>query len=229
MMDLAALRVRDTIKNLGDLSVIAQGFEAATGIAIDLDAVDYHTVMYNTLTVLSAGPPIVAPERTTDYVSHLAWYVNSARWAFEVIAEMCGFALDPVDVPGPQPSRHAPSYGHLVEALRARSVESPADYEAVSLYRHARRLRRVDEIGEQLLEADLDDVSALLGRRVSALGSDAELVEFIDRADEGHDERLIKVRPSGAAVASPARADGFVVAASSAAAPSPPRCRRRYR
>ena len=137
MMDLAALRVRDTIKNLGDLSVIAQGFEAATGIGIDLEAVDYHTVMYNTLTVLSAGPPIVAPERTTDYVSHLAWYVNSARWAFEVIAEMCGFAHDPVDVPGPQPSRHAPSYGHPVEALRARSVESPADYEAVSLYRHA--------------------------------------------------------------------------------------------
>ncbi len=125
MMDLAALRVRDTIKNLGDLSVIAQGFEGATGIGIDLDAVDYHTVMYNTLTVLSAGPPMVAPERTTDYVSHLAWYVNSARWAFEVIAEMCGFALEPVDVPGPQASRHAPSYGHLVEALRARSVESP--------------------------------------------------------------------------------------------------------
>ncbi len=193
MMDLAALRVRDTIKNLGDLAAIAQGFEAAAGIVVDHDAVDYHTVMYNTLTVLSAGPPIVAPQRSTDYVSHLAWYVNSARWAFEVIAEMRGFALEPVDVPSSQPSRNAPSFGHLAQALRARSTESPTDYEAVSLYRHARHLRRVDDIGQQLLDADVADVAALIGRRVTASTIDLELLEFIDHSVESDDEELVKV------------------------------------
>ena len=113
-------------------------------------------------------------------MSHLAWYVNSARWAFEVIAEMRGFTLETVDVPVSQPSRHAPSYDHLAQALRARSIESPTDYEAVSLYRHARHLRRVDEIGQQLLDADIGDVSALIGRRATALSIDVELLEFID-------------------------------------------------
>ncbi|MDO8363942.1 MAG: phosphotransferase [Actinomycetota bacterium] len=193
MMDLAALRVRDTIKNLGDLSLIAHGFEVATGMTVDHDAVDYHSVMYNTLTVLSAAPPIVSPIRTTDYVSHCAWYVNSARWAFADIAEMRGFTLDTVAVPASKPSRHGPSYTHLATALKARSAEAPDDYEVASLYRHARHLRRVDEIGAALLAADLDDLAALLGRRVDAAHMDLALLDFIDGSGEDEAESLVKL------------------------------------
>jgi Phosphotransferase enzyme family len=193
MMDLAALRVRDTIKNLGDLAAIAHGFEAATGMIVDHDAVDYHTVMYNTLTVLSAAPPIAAPERTTDYVSHVAWYVNSARWAFEILAEMRGFTLDHVETPPSRPSRHGPSYSHMATAMRARSGETPDDYEAASLYRHARHLCRIDDIGASLLAADLADVSALVGHPVTAENLESELLDFIDSAGPEHDEKLARL------------------------------------
>jgi aminoglycoside phosphotransferase (APT) family kinase protein len=193
MMDLAALRVRDTIKNLGDLSAIAHGFEAATGMTVDHDAVDYHTVMYNTLTVLSAAPPIAAPERTTDYVSHVAWYVNSARWAFEILAEMRGFTLDQVESPPSRASRYGPSYAHMATALRARSGETPDDYEAASLYRNARHLRRIDDIGASLLADDLDDASALLGHAVTAENLERELLDFIDSAGPEHDEQLTRM------------------------------------
>lgn len=193
MMDLAALRVRDTIKNLGPLSTIADRFSSVTGVAVDHDAVDFYTVLYNTLTVLTAGPPIVAPVRTTDHVSHQAWYVNSARWAFETIAEIQGFDLDHVGEPTPRPSRHAPAFAHLATALRARAAASPDDYEAATLQREARHLSRIDAIGRRVLDDDLDDVAALLSRRVDADVADAELCAFIDDADEAHDEALVRV------------------------------------
>jgi len=119
MMDLAALRIRDTLKNLGDLAETGARYEATTGVVIDHDVVDYHTVLYNALSVISVGPPLADPLRGTDWVSYLAWYVNGARWAFEVIAEMRGYELEPVAVPDARPTRHAPAYRHLVDSLRA--------------------------------------------------------------------------------------------------------------
>ncbi len=94
MMDLAALRIRDTIKNIGELSETAARYEAITGITIDHDVVEYHTVLYNAISVLSTGPPLADPVRGTDWLSYLAWYVNGARWAFEAIAEIRGYRLD---------------------------------------------------------------------------------------------------------------------------------------
>jgi hypothetical protein len=193
MMDLAALRVRDTIKNLGDLALISAAFEAATGMNVDHDVVEYHTVMYNTLTVLSAAPPIVSPERTTDYVSHVAWYVNSARWAFEEIADIVGFSLDTIDEPPAAASRAQPSFEHMVDVLKLRSTEQPDDYEALSMYRHARHLRRIHELGGAMQAADIADVQELVGEVVTADNMETKLLDFIDGADEQHDQAIVEL------------------------------------
>lgn len=194
LVDLASLRVRDTIKNLGDLPAIAEHFTSITGIAVDHDAVDSYTVLYNTLTVLSAGPPIEAPMRTTDLVSHLAWYVNSARWAFEVIADMRGFELDAVKEPAPEPTSHGPAYRHLVETCTpSKGAGADGGYEASTRFRLARHLRRVDEIGAAVARADGDDLADLLGARVPAERIDAELLALIDRGDPELDEPLVRL------------------------------------
>jgi len=119
MMDLAALRIRDTIKNIGDLSAFASRYEEVTGIPVDHDVVEFHTVLYNAISVVSVWPPLVVPVPGADWLSYLAWYVNGARWAFECIAEMRGYELEPVTIPDPRPTRHAPAFRHLVDGLRA--------------------------------------------------------------------------------------------------------------
>jgi hypothetical protein len=194
MMDLAALRIRDTLKNLGDLAETGARYEAATGVVIDHDVVDYHTVLYNTLSVVSVGPPLADPLRGTDWLSYLAWYVNGARWAFEVIAEMRGYQLEPVTIPDARPTRHAPAYRHLVESLRAAGSSGFLDdYERVGLGRVASHLRRVDEIGPALDAADLDDLARVLGHGPDAAEADAELVDFVERAGPEDEEALVRL------------------------------------
>ena len=147
MMDLAALRVRDTIKNVGELSETASRYEAITGITIDHDVVEYHTVLYNALSVISTGPSLADPLPGTDWMSYLAWYVNGARWAFESIAEIRGYQLEAVPIPPPRsgPSRTGVP---VPDGRAAFCLEgSSQDYELAGLGRLANHLKRVDEIG----------------------------------------------------------------------------------
>lgn len=192
MMDLASLRVRDTIKNLGDLSVIAQRFAEITGWEVDHDVVDYYAVMYNTFTVLSAAPPLQAPAPTTDYVSHLAWWVNSARWAFEVIAEIKGFELETLPLPTAVPSPRTPLHNRLFGGLRRLPVDARHDYERRCLQQLARHLRCLDDLWPQLEAENVADVGALIGRGVDAAGIDAALLAFIETAGPELDEAIIR-------------------------------------
>lgn len=195
MMDLAALRVRDTIKNIGELSDTAARYETITGITVDHDAVEYHTVLYNAISVLSTGPPLQAPLPGTDWLSYLAWYVNGARWAFESIAEIRGYRLDPVTIPEPRPTKRAPALRHLVEHLRDAS-SSPIvgdDYQRVALGRIANHLKRVDEIGAALDAADLDDLTRVLGYRPEPEDADAELLALVAGAGPEREEELVRL------------------------------------
>jgi hypothetical protein len=193
MMDLAALRVRDTIKNLGDLAEIAQLYSEATGEAVDHDVVDYHTVLYNALTVLSAAPPLAAPMRSTDLMSHMAWYVNSARWALEVMADMLGLELEPIEELSTTSSGHGAAYAHLAAGLRARTAETSADYELSSLQRVARHLVRIDEVGAASREADLDELADALGYRPDPGDVNAALVDLVQRSDSAADPLLVRL------------------------------------
>jgi hypothetical protein len=194
LSELAALRIRETIKNLGDLPAIAATWSQVTGIALDFDVIDFHSVAYNANTVLSSAPLIAAPSIGGDLMSHLGWYTNSARWAFEDIAGMIGVDLEAVEVPAPRPSRHAATFGHLVNEL---SNQGPAlavnDEQRGRLFRLARHLRRVDEIGRQLEADDLADASRLVGHRVESADLDASLVTFIAEAGADRDADVVRV------------------------------------
>jgi hypothetical protein len=190
LMDLAALRIRDTIKSIGELAEIGERYEQITGVRLDHEVVEYHTVLYNAVSPLSTGPPLAKPVRGVDWVSYLAWYTNMSRWSFECIAELGGYELEPIDVPQPRPTSHSAAHRHLVEGLRA---TARGDYELVSLGRLASHLRRVDEIGPALEAADLDDLTRALGHRPDPGEADAELLQLVQTAGPDRDEELVRL------------------------------------
>src|SRR4029453_5904029 len=104
----------------------------------------YHSVPKNAQAVPPPGASLAVPTKGVDWLSYLAWYTNGARWAFECIAEMRGYELDPVETPAPPHPRRSPAYRHLVESLR--SAATAGDYERVTAGKLANHLRRVDEV-----------------------------------------------------------------------------------
>jgi Phosphotransferase enzyme family len=191
MMDLAALRIRDTLKSLGDLAEIGARYEAVTGVPLDHDVIEYHTVLYNAQSVFSVRPPLADPLPGTDWISYLAWYVNGARWSFEAIAEIRGYELAPVALPEPHPGRQAPALRYLVDRLRA--AGGRGDYELGALGRIANHLKRVDEVGAAFDADGLDELTDLLGHRPPPDQADFELVEFIERAGPEDEEALVRL------------------------------------
>jgi hypothetical protein len=181
LMDLAALRVRDTIKHIGDLEGLIDRYQEITGRAIDEGVIGYHCVVYNAISVLSVGPSLISPTPGVDWLSYLAWYVNGARWAFETIAELRGYRLDPVAVPEPDPSWRHGALQLLAGRLKDYDRTGPGDYETQTLGRIANHLKRLDEVGPALAAADLDDLSDLLGYRPPNSDAAELLCELIDR------------------------------------------------
>ena len=194
LTELAALRIRETIKNLGDLPAIAQQWSAITGEELDHDVVEFHSIAYNAQTVLSAAPLIARPRPDGDLMSHWGWYVNSARWALEDIADRIGVSLEPVERPSPDPGRRAATFGHLVDVLSNRGPQlSVGDHEQAKAFRVARHLRRVDEIGAAVDAADRADAAAVLGHDPGTGDLDAALCACIAAAGPELDAELVRL------------------------------------
>jgi Phosphotransferase enzyme family len=194
LSELAVLPVRDTIKNLGDLSTIAMAWSDVTGEELDYDVLDFHTIAYNAHAVLSAAPLILAPPANGELMSYFGWYVNGARWAFERIAELGGFELDVVDPPVPRPSRHSAGFSLLVERLSNRGPSmGVGDHDKALNFRVARYLQRVDQIGCDVERGDLDDAADLLGHRPEPEELDAALASFISTSTPDDEENLARL------------------------------------
>jgi aminoglycoside phosphotransferase (APT) family kinase protein len=200
-MDLAPLRSRDTTEPFGDLRGAFARYAAVTGEPVDLAIVRYFEVSQLTATLMLQRPVMLAPDPNSDLVTHIVWYVESARYAFDVLAEIHGITLDVVDAIDAPASSHAVAHEQLVRSLHAasRTQVTPADigdterrWRARCDYRLARHLQRVDEIGALVDAAELDDGALLLGHDLADRRAlDAALVARIACEDPADDIALL--------------------------------------
>jgi aminoglycoside phosphotransferase (APT) family kinase protein len=202
-MDLAALRTRDSMEPLGDLDVAFAMYARLTGSPVDFEVLRYYEISQLTVTLMLQYPVLIEPDPHSDYVTHLTWYVESARYAFDILAELLGTELEQVPVPSPRASTRAVAQRHLVRSLHGAARHEPgqdlarygvavdpdnhpappppadssqpfAGWRARCDYRLARHLQRSDEIGDELDGQDRDDVSRLVGR---SLGSSSQAAD----------------------------------------------------
>ncbi|MEO8695404.1 MAG: phosphotransferase [Acidimicrobiales bacterium] len=221
-MDLAAMRTRDSIEPLGDLRVTFAEYERLMGEPIDLEALHYFEISQLTVTLMLQFPVLIDPDPESDYVTHLTWYIDSARYALDVMAELLRVELDDVAVPVAAPSTYHTRLRHLVTSTRtlARSepkkdltrygivvdpniaerntASSPADefigWRARCAYRLARHLQRVDEIGATVDADNRADIAQLVQKGLADdAQADAALLDFIDAAASEHEIALLRL------------------------------------
>jgi aminoglycoside phosphotransferase (APT) family kinase protein len=203
-MDLAPLRSRDSFEPFGDLHGAFRRYEEVTGTTIDYEVLRYYEISQLTATLMLQRPVIIAPHSQSDYVTHLMWYIESARYAFDVMAELLHVDLDAL----PSVSPGSPSsggYAHLLSSLRRKMSEGRdregtastpeeefARWQARADYRVARHLAQIDLIGDAIEEQQLDDAAELLGQRPGDLPElDAMLVDLVTGAGPDRDVELL--------------------------------------
>jgi aminoglycoside phosphotransferase (APT) family kinase protein len=221
-MDLAAMRTRDSMEPLGDLGLAFDTYAREDGEPIDFGVLRYYEISQLTVTLMLQFPVLVEPDPESDYVTHQIWYVDSARYALDIMAEAYSVDLEPVELPEDRPSSHHPAYRHLVRSLRTAARPEPksdltrygiavddkvastpapdeaadpfAGWRARCDYRLARHLLRVDEIGAEVAEHELDDAARLLGQKYEDLAqADAALAFFAQSAGPERDVELLRL------------------------------------
>lgn len=163
LADLAAMRSRDISEPLGDLSRAFARYAELSGEPIDSPALHYHTVRFALNTPLAVAPLCANPPPGLNFAQYLGWNLVYGRLAVEVIAELEGVELSKPELPEADGSSHAAAHGALLGMLEGSGERS---YEVDTALRVAQYLREVDRRGPRLEEQDLDEASALVGRRL---------------------------------------------------------------
>ena len=195
MMDLAAWRMRDTIIGYGNFAELYDRYSEISGEPIDLDALQRHHFAFTLTNQLPLGAALRDPAPESDLMTNLQWCCETNLFATEALAELIDVELPTVEMPTPRESRGRPAHEHLVRGLR--TVETDDEfvrYKLRTMFRLARHVARVDEIGDAVSEDDLDDLHQLLGHRPPTWHEgEAELERFVlADADTGrHDEALV--------------------------------------
>ncbi|WP_396903590.1 phosphotransferase family protein [Mycolicibacterium phlei] len=195
MMDLAALRMRDTVLHFGDFNTLYAEYERAGGYPVDIDAVQLHHIAFTLTNELAFRNSLNDPSPESDYMTNLHWCSETNLHAMEALAERIGLDLEPPDTPDVPPTRAATAHRQLVEMLRDPGSEDEyARYRLRVAFRLARYLQREDEIGAEVTNADLDDLVPLLGHRPGTWqDGDAALERFVLDDDGHHDAELCQL------------------------------------
>jgi aminoglycoside phosphotransferase (APT) family kinase protein len=198
MVDLAVWRMRDTLIPFGDFSTLYARYEEISGTPVDLEAIKGHHFAATLSNELIFGPAVSDPVLDTDLMNNMQWNSETNLHATEALGEYLGIDL-PTEVALPQVrrTRNDHTYDHLVATLRRLSLDEGDRIVAHQLrlaFRTARHLERVNEIGDALDVADLDDVAELLGHRpASWWEADEELERFVlaDAGEGRYDDVLL--------------------------------------
>jgi aminoglycoside phosphotransferase (APT) family kinase protein len=197
MMDLAGWRMRDSVLGFGDFNAIYQRYEQISGKPVDMEAIQLHHIAFTLSNELSFSHAVKAPPPGSDYTTNLQWCNETNLYATEAIAEYLGVDLPTVEPIEPRDSRFASAYGHLVQVLRSMdTADVLLKYQLRMAFRLSRHLLRIDEIGDPVVEANLDDIAAVIGHRPSNFHDGEQQLEDYVLADVttgAHDIELLQL------------------------------------
>jgi aminoglycoside phosphotransferase (APT) family kinase protein len=194
MLDLALIRGRDFYNPGADLGDWFRTYEKLRGATIDWPKLSYYTVKAMAITPLSLAGLCQAMFPGTD---HAEWYAETAtygRATAEALAEAVGIRLDPVELPERSPGRVADMFGVMEENLRGELMpgDELGQYRMSLVLRLLTMVRNADALDGRLVELELDDMAAVLGRRpVNLVEGDRLLNALVDREDPDRDTHLI--------------------------------------
>ena len=197
MLDLGVMRMRNMLYPTGSLATPLAHYEQVTGRPIDRQALFFYTVMSMLLTPIGVSPLMQNPSARIELtLPAFGWDATLRRGLGDALAEAIGMEIDPPLLPDPPSARYPSVADYLVEHLEANCASAAADdagrFHLDSALGIARTVQLSSRIGAELLEADLDDMGLVLGRRPHGRDDGlARLSEIVAAGPADHLERLV--------------------------------------
>jgi aminoglycoside phosphotransferase (APT) family kinase protein len=192
--ELAGMRLRDTSEPLGDLSALYDHYEKASGDRISKQLIEYHTAGFCGVNGFMLWPLAFTSTPEQDYMAYMNFSVATARWSYTAMAAHMGLQLIEPREPVARAMGFAQAGAHLVRQIGA--LPAPDDqtaYSRDSAAALALYQQRWLTFGADILDADLDDTTALIGQRPTNQDDMMEKLEaFVLQAGPEQDARLIQ-------------------------------------
>jgi aminoglycoside phosphotransferase (APT) family kinase protein len=192
--ELAGMRLRDTSEPLGDLSALYDHYEKVSGDRITKQLIEYHTAGFCGVNGFMLWPLAFSSTPEQDYVAYLNFAVATTRWSYTAMAAHMGLVLTEPHTPAARPMGFDRAGLHLVRQIEglpasdAATLYSRDSAAALALYQ-----QRWLTYGADILDADLSDTAALIGRRpADQADMMAQLEAFVAQVGPKEDARLIQ-------------------------------------
>ncbi len=197
MDDIAWLCLRCTQTPFPDLPARLREYEAHSGRLVDDQRVRYYQVMAETKLLVMAHRPASTRGAAddgggADVGNGLIYGMLHRRLWFEAIASFLGLELDAPDGIRPTPtSDHEWLYDALLQQLREvvvpRITDPLAQQRSKGFARIIKYLREIDRSDGQHEDAELDDLTALLGQRPADLAAGRRALTEAARSGRIHE------------------------------------------
>lgn len=193
--EFAGMRVRDTTEPLGDIGQLRDYYETLTGDHIDRKLIAYHSAGFAGSAGLLTWPMAYECEPDVDYVAYLQFSIAMCRWGLQGLQEFMDLPSQPIDDPKPNSTLPFCGATKQQQALMTtwKTDDKALQYHFQGAADLAVYMDRCFVYGQDILAADLADIRAITGAEVTTRDqADRVLAEWIQNADAGQDEALIR-------------------------------------
>lgn len=196
--DLGLMRMREMCYPIGGLPDHLHRYADRTGQRLDIEALQYWTVVGMITGPLVCWRRVTHPDPTLpDQIPLFSWDPIYRRGLAEALMEVYDIAPDPPDLPEPRETDrtklHELLVGQMHEYYVPTLIEPEQQFRARGTMALAETLARGDTVGPQLEQATLDELGAVLGSVPEDLISGLARLEAVVRADpEGDLERRLR-------------------------------------
>jgi hypothetical protein len=173
MVDLATMRMRDSIEPLGaDMPSLFRHYEACVDAPIDDAVLDYHTLQFATLGTMQFTGTVAQPTPGDPHAVYLEFDLALRQVMLLAMGGLIGQPVEPQPPPRERIGNQASLVAKLADVVGRIGPANPID---ASLKDAAAQLiewlARADSGGDEMRQRDLADISALLDRRFDDLGA----------------------------------------------------------
>jgi aminoglycoside phosphotransferase (APT) family kinase protein len=195
MVDLATMRMRQSYEPYGvELKDMVRQYEIESGEPVDHAVINFHTLQFSTVSTMQIAGTVAVPQPGDPHATYLEWDLALRRQLLTAMKECMGIEIQAEEAPLSNVAPNAALIGMVSDALAHIEVSTDMQRAQKTAAEHlVECLIRADGMGGVLLRRNLDDVSALLGRRYEEWAeAEAALEKFVLQAGPEMDAPLLR-------------------------------------